>query len=361
MILSPTSFHKLPISRKWMGQRASMGDPLDGIAFALRFHTNDGVTTSGTEEIARVAGAEITEVNGDYWFDGGSWVSLTNHRITGNDLGGYYEWYIQDQYGTVFYSAIGGYEPPFGLVWTAYEGGEEIAPTVVAATSPIYTPLNVYQDAACSVPATDDGHVVMGWKDPINNKVLSWSNSLQCPILRFKFGYPVLEFGVGQRLYATGDALSAFSSKEKSEVWIGAQGTKSVTCLPLMVRTDGNAALITLYSRVGGRNYVYARRLAADSQAAANVAAASEDWFIYGGKFDWIGNSLVGFRNDVSSSPVLPSTEGGLTSATISPEIVLGSPSAFTGSVSSFMVLDDILDDVTQGLVLTSLLSRQPS
>ena len=342
------------------GGQIGGGDPLEGINFTLRFHTNDGVTAIGESNVTRIAFAELSGANGDYWTeDSYVWTAPNGNQITGNDIGGTYEWVIQDRFGSVYYV---GYGPePYGIGYIDYN---EETPSVLQATSevgPIYAAKDVYQDEELTIPATDDGHVVMGWKDPISNKVLSWSNSLQCPILRFKFGYPVLEFGVGQRLYAVGDAQSAFSSKEKSQAWVGCQGTRVSTCLPLTVRTDDNAVHVYIYSRVGGRNYVYGRRLAADSLAAANVAAASDDWFVYGGKFDWINNSLIGVRNDVSSSPVTPSSEGGLTSATISPEIMLGSATTFTGSVSSFLVLDDILDDVAQNLVLSSLLSRQPS
>lgn len=57
-------------------------------------------------------------------------------------------------------------------------------------------PLGLYQDAACTVPATEDGDPVGGWRDELSGSglVAEQSVSTKRPTLRFAGGIPVLEF-----------------------------------------------------------------------------------------------------------------------------------------------------------------------
>jgi hypothetical protein len=57
-------------------------------------------------------------------------------------------------------------------------------------------PVGLYQDAACTIPATDDGDPVGGWKDELSNSglVAVQSVSTKRPILKFVSGIPVLRF-----------------------------------------------------------------------------------------------------------------------------------------------------------------------
>lgn len=57
-------------------------------------------------------------------------------------------------------------------------------------------PLGLYQDTACTIPATDDGHSVAAWRDELSDSgvVAVQSVSTKRPTLRFAVGKPVLQF-----------------------------------------------------------------------------------------------------------------------------------------------------------------------
>jgi hypothetical protein len=67
-------------------------------------------------------------------------------------------------------------------------------------------PLGLYQDTACTIPATADGHSVAAWRDEISgsNLVATQSVSTKRPILRLLSGIPTVKFdGVDDFLSVT--------------------------------------------------------------------------------------------------------------------------------------------------------------
>lgn len=76
-------------------------------------------------------------------------------------------------------------------------------------------PLGLYQDAACTVPATLAGQAVAAWRDELSGSglIATQSVSTKRPILRFTAGVPWLEFdGVDDYLDVTMPVVGAVSA-----------------------------------------------------------------------------------------------------------------------------------------------------
>ena len=72
-------------------------------------------------------------------------------------------------------------------------------------------PFGLYQDTACTIPATNDGHLVMAWRDELSGSglVLKQSNTMLAPVLRFVGGVPVVRFdGDGDYLISDSVGIS---------------------------------------------------------------------------------------------------------------------------------------------------------
>jgi hypothetical protein len=76
-------------------------------------------------------------------------------------------------------------------------------------------PYGLYQDTACTIRATADGHSVAAWRDEISGSglVAIQGTSTKRPTLRFSGGIPWLDFdGVDDALYVVGDWDETLSS-----------------------------------------------------------------------------------------------------------------------------------------------------
>lgn len=97
--------------------------------------------------------------------------------------------------GTIAYSSPDNVATPDLIsTWEVGVGGTAPVPTVELVELPVYKSLGLYQDAACTIPALNDGDPIGGWRDEISGslKKITVSISTKRPTLRFVNGVPVV-------------------------------------------------------------------------------------------------------------------------------------------------------------------------
>ncbi len=144
--------------------RRSSEDPLQRVDFALRLQTHNGVAVS--EEAAYVVSAGDGAV-GQYryeWHVGG-----VRHR---NQLTGWYFTQVvdgvNDWWGLFDASdTLRGYGATPLAANPAEAAPYSVCGDPVSQLVPNYAPLGLYQDLACTVPATTEGHPIAAWRDEL--------------------------------------------------------------------------------------------------------------------------------------------------------------------------------------------------
>lgn len=183
--------------------RRSSEDPLHRVDFALRLQTHNGVPVPG--EYAYVVSAGEGAV-GQYryeWHVGG-----VRHR---NQLTGWYFTQVvdgvNDWWGLFDASdTLRGYGATPLAANPAEAAPYSVCGDPVSQLVPNYAPLGLYQDLACTVPATTEGHPIAAWRDeltPSGLTAVQAEGEFQ-PVLRFRNGFPTVEFdGVDDYLFVT--------------------------------------------------------------------------------------------------------------------------------------------------------------
>lgn len=138
-----------------------------------------------------VSGAGTDAVNGRYYWNGEYWDNPGKASIL--EYGGYL--YLTIPGEGLYYVSTNQTSLPWEAEWS--QGTLDLPlPVVTLIQEPQYKPLGMYQDAACIVPATEDGHLVQGVRDYKSGEILATqANPMLAPTLRFLAGVPVLEFG----------------------------------------------------------------------------------------------------------------------------------------------------------------------
>lgn len=173
-------------------------DPLKGPSYDLRLH-NHRYQITGYRECIVVSGAGTADANGRYYSGQPSYFTKpgTGYAV-GHNIGYGDGWYLA--LGVDFlYQSSADANPDHSSVedvtWSVL-AGEAPVPTFTLIQEPQYRPWGMFQDEACTVPATLDGHVVKRWRDEItgNAYALSQDNSVIAGVLRFAAGVPEIEW-----------------------------------------------------------------------------------------------------------------------------------------------------------------------
>jgi len=171
------------------GASAGPVDPLAGISFTLRFQTHKG-EVSGTGSFFSVSDGTDPDFDGDYYPNGETQNAKPVYQLDGgtalmvyNESEGF--WELVDGGAPV---ASGGSPSNPGIgVWTnGYNVSE--------GTFSIFTPIGLYQDTACTIPAMVDGDLIAGVKDEVGNTgiIATQPNAAKQPYLLFVRGVPTI-------------------------------------------------------------------------------------------------------------------------------------------------------------------------
>lgn len=73
------------------------------------------------------------------------------------------------------------------------------------------TPVGLFKDTACTIPATTAGDLIKGWKDVLGTSALAviQATDANCPTLQFSSGVPVVRFDGLAQFMALGTSISA--------------------------------------------------------------------------------------------------------------------------------------------------------
>ena len=198
------------LSRSGIITRDDETDPLAGIPFSLRLQTHGG-EVSGVIHSLLVSGAGDDSVNGLYYMDGSfdgrtsfSHTSGDSHIIWFSGWAPVPVWLLNTTSGPAYINLNNTDLPPEEEWQDAGGGGP--APFITVIEHKRLAPLGLYKDTTCTIPATNEGDLIAGWRDEISGSglVAVQDVSTKRPSLRFVAGRPVVRFdGVDDVLQTT--------------------------------------------------------------------------------------------------------------------------------------------------------------
>lgn len=183
----------------------------EGLDLALRLQNHRGRIVGYLQGFTISGVTDYPELNGDYLPDGMNGGHPRYWKVGDRDSFAYWgdagagNGYGLCRPGYVLYALPDSVssDPPISDQWSGF------SPDVISTPfqSPIYEPLGLYQDTACTIPALLDGDPIGAWRDEItgNALVFAQADSMRRPVLRFVNGVPCVETdGIDDLLTTTG-------------------------------------------------------------------------------------------------------------------------------------------------------------
>lgn len=224
----------------------------------------------------------------------------------------------------------------------------------------------LYQDTACTIPATTDGHAVQGVRHVTTGAVLATqATTASAPILRVTGGVPWLDWGDLRIKFMTFSTPlnETFRNIAAAQIWNGGVATSVSTSTVFFASNGTGGTRINLRTAANGGtcSALVSRLDSGDALVSPTVSVAGTTWRVFSLQLAYsLGTARTGINNTWGSDVTFNSGAGN-SNDTSSTLITVGrNTGGPAGGFSSFLVAQSVLGGTDQTKIQTYLTSLNP-